>query len=248
MNNYFSKWMIVLILGVTAISLKATVNPEATEKKTFKVAFRVYGIPSGDFKNIGFSPDAKKFNSVPFKAKQRSTQFEATLSSENPVLAFYRKQTTALEQPDAPVFSKVGSVRLESGMQDVLLIFIPNPADDSNQKFLIHKVPDSKNAFPTGSLSILNLTGTEIIGKFHQTNVKLKSGFCSPAGALSAEGQTFVQIAVPSPSGYHMVYRHHLRIHPEKRALLILSPPARRGSLRIEGHLLMESPSPEKPK
>ena len=104
-----------------------------------------------------------------------------------------------------------------------------------------YAIDNSSEHFPQGSLRIVNITGLETIGCINTNELNVPNGTASQA-ILSAHSETLdISITAKSNQHHHLLYKNTLRITSGSRGLLILRPPTRKGSLRIGGHLLLES-------
>lgn len=221
------------------ILLLTTGHAISAAETSFTVEFSVYGLRPGNYNDLYFNSEASKTEPLQFKSKQRSAKYQATLPLTDPVLRFYRKTNPPAPEGE-PVMQAVGSVQITPDRDDVLLVFSEKKGGPAADRFNIYPVADSLTTFQYGMMKILNITGVEVIGMFGKHKLKLRNGQCSKPGSVPDASETLISIAAEGSTRYHLLYRNRMPIDPDCRALLILRPPVREGSLRISGHLLVE--------
>ncbi|WP_162029521.1 MULTISPECIES: hypothetical protein [unclassified Lentimonas] len=225
---------ILIVLGSLCAFVSQSHSAEAPQ--TFTIDFTTYALRPIDTSNIYFKSANGSLTLIQFNPKSRSSNYTATLPVESGILHFYRKHTVS----DSPSITPIGHVSLTPTDTRALLIF---QQGDSADDLKIHSIDDSSRNFPLGSLRVANITEVNVIGKINDSQITIKNGDASKPIQLGSNGSAEISIAAKGGERFHLLYKNRLRITSGSRGILILRPPARKGSLRIGGHLLLESPN-----
>ena len=153
------------------------------------------------------------------------------------MLRFIRRESTISGNSDTPL----SATKIPTASRELLIIFNQELTSDSTLPYKTIALEDSMQSFSLGSLRVLNMTGVDIFGTFNGSRFILKNGQSNQAGRTSQDGATEIAIAAEGKTRIHLLYKNSLNLLPDSRGLLILRPPARKGSLRIGGHLLTET-------
>lgn len=103
-----------------------------------------------------------------------------------------------------------------------------------------YAIEDSIRYFPFGSARVLNLTGVDVIGAIDGQVIHLPQAKASEHFKLNNGERIEVAIAAQSSARHHLLYKNTLSLNPTARSILILRPPKRSGSVKIQGQLLIE--------
>lgn len=229
-----------LLLRITLLlCITLSTSHSAPAPLTFSIDFSAYALRPVDPSDIYFQNANGTLTLIQFTPKSRSRNYTATLKYDNQTLPFYRKKLTT----DGPVIQKIGQVSLSPSHSKVLLIFLQ--AESSND-VTVYPIEDSAEIFPTGSLRVINITKADIIGQVDDSRVDLQHKQASKPIQLTGKESAVVSIAAKGEERFHLLYKNQIRIRPGCRGILILRPPARKGSLRIGGHLLLDTPNETK--
>jgi hypothetical protein len=101
---------------------------------------------------------------------------------------------------------------------------------------------DSLQELKVGTVKIANLTGAEIIGSINGEIIKLATDQASESFKLNSNKRISLAFAAASATRHHLLYKNTLTLNSQARSLLILRPPKRSGSVKIQGQLLIEYP------
>ena len=227
-------WHILIFLISFCASTSQSHSEEASQ--TFTIDFSTYALRPIDTSNIYFKSANGSLTLIEFNPKSRSGNYTATLPIESGALHFYRKEIASAPQN----IIQIGQVSLAPTDTRALLIF---QEGDSPNELTIHSIDDSSRNFPLGSLRVANITEINVMGKINDSQITLKNGDASKAIQLGSNGSAEISIAAKGDERFHLLYKNRLRITSGSRGILILRPPTRTGSLRIGGHLLLESPN-----
>jgi len=226
-----------IITMLTMLSLVGS-GLSAQEIESYEVSFQVYGLKPGNFEGIYVSGSDGESIPLRFRKKQRSVSYKITLNTESPWLIF----TRGASSPEAPS-PIITQVQLPIESPEQLLIF-SKLNDDSKDTLHVSVLDDSLTRFPFGSARILNFTSAPLIGAINGTRFDINSLESTPAIRINSNtGESRLTVVAEGQSRYHLVYNNDLILRRDERTVLILREPARRGSLRLGGHLLKENPA-----
>jgi len=223
-----------------ALLLSAVLTTLAKNDETFVIRFTVYGLRPGDYEGIVCVDATGQAQEIDFKTKSRAEVYTATLLIAAPQVTFYRKDSLNKALP-API--AITSIRADTSK--VLLIFSKAENNPGIDRFRVSSIPDDSTGFPLGSVRVVNLTNTPVIGSANGTHFKLEPRQCSQAVRGQSKRKASIAVVAENRSRYHLVYKKSVPLDAQSRSLLILRPPVRTGSLHVGGHLLTDSPGPE---
>jgi hypothetical protein len=227
------KFRCTLFLSLSLFSCLSLV--EAQNKEVFRFEFSVYGLRPGDYSNIYFEDARGKPTPVEFQRKRKSDRYQAEILPEKPILRFLRR-----EDKNEAIYEEISVVALDQLPDEPLLIFAPIKQTNSNGEFKIISVENNASSAEAGTLRVLNLTGVTLIGAIDRKRFELPAFTSSPAFDCVQNGSADVSIVAEGSSRYHLVYRNNLSVDRESRAILFLTPPFRKVSLKLGGQMLYE--------
>ena len=136
----------------------------------------------------------------------------------------------------------IARVVISSGMEEGILVFTANRVNPgSGLEFQIYLIDAGPRDFPANSLRVFNATGVRLAGKVGRETLYFGTG-ASRAFSLSpfmAEGIP-VAFLIETQQGSRFVYEKDLQYKENRRVLLLLEPPRRRGSFKIQATSLIE--------
>ncbi|MGZ0656819.1 hypothetical protein ACWPKS_14530 [Coraliomargarita sp. W4R72] len=222
--------LVLFVIGFVIQSLPA--------QEFRNVEFRAFNLRPGNFSEIYFHDTKNKITPIEFKKKSRTDSLNGRVNIENNLLHFYlpNKSTNPL---DASEPTLAASVWINPNWQAPLLIFSEQSTGDEPRYSLI-AIEDSFQRFPIGRVKIVNLTGANVIGSIDGEITKLQSHTASQDFDLPSNGRIEVAIAAQAQTRHHLLYKNTLSLNKKTRSLLILRPPKRTGSIKIQGQLLIE--------
>jgi hypothetical protein len=129
-----------------------------------------------------------------------------------------------------------GEVTIPPGVRDGLLLFTP-ASGPGGPRYSVRLIDDGPGRHPPGAIAIVNLSGLPLRGTVGRTEMVLKDGLNTP-----------VKIARSAPVMLRTMFRGRLyqsyagtvELEAGERALLILLPPYRAGSLEVQSRLMMD--------
>jgi hypothetical protein len=204
-------------------------TPEVTIRFTVFSAEPVEGIL------FASKSEAPKTPAV-FYPTARSSHY--TYQGANP-LRFYR----APANDTAGSEMTVAEVVIPSGMQDALLVFLPD-VSANRLLYRVYLVDDGAARLTRGGLGIVNFSGLPLSGTIAGKAVALKAGLNPP---LRIGRSAKVELRTPFKGRSYPAYEDGLELGPDERALLILFPPYRPGSLEVQSRVLLDQATPMPP-
>jgi len=211
----------------------------AAQPASYSVTFSTYALRPLVTTNLYYADAPESLTKLEFRKKSRSDHYKATIQSEDGLLRIYRKNLTS-ENGTPPTL--VGQIRIEPTNAPLLLL-ITQSSDRTNDTINGYAIDDSQSNFPQGSIRLVNIAGVDVFGKISTGQIALENGGVSRAFNQGNRETLDISIAAKGHNRYHLLYKNNIRITSGSRGLLILTPPAREGSIRIGGHLLLESPN-----
>jgi hypothetical protein len=217
----------------------AVTTASAAQPASYSVTFSTYALRPLETANLYYADAPESLTKLEFRKKSRSDHYKATIQSEDGTLRIYRKNPTS-ENGTPPTL--IGQIRIEPTNAPLLLL-LTQGSDHTNDTVNAYAIDYSQNNFPKGSIRLVNITGVDVFGKIGTGQITLKDGSISQAFKEGSREAFEVSIAAKGNNRYHLLYKNNIRITSGSRGLLILTPPSRKGSIRIGGHLLLESPN-----
>ncbi|PXA05709.1 hypothetical protein DDZ13_02220 [Coraliomargarita sinensis] len=211
----------------------------AQQNELTSISFTVYGLRPGNYSNIYFQGASDKPTALTFHRKRRSGTYTAQVPVEALTLKFLQKGSHR-EEHEEGVLVELGSVPLPPDADKILFVFVPQTDSGAKNPFKILSIEDGGSSGQSGTVRIINLTALPLIGMAEGEKFELQSLSCSQPFELSRNSQTDLSILAKGSSRHHLVYRNSFRIDPESRAILFLTPPYRKASLKLGGHMLYE--------
>ena len=221
------------------ITLLTVATASATQPASYSVTFSTYALRPLKTKNLYYADASKSLTKLEFRKKSRSDHYKATIHSEDGYLRIYRRNTTS-EKGATPIL--VGQILIKPTSAPLLLL-ITQGSDHSNDTINAYAIDDSQSNFPQGSIRLVNIAGVNVFGKIGTGQIALENGDTSQAFNEGSRDTLDISIAAKGNNRYHLLYKNNIRVTSGSRGLLILTPPSRKGSTRIGGHLLLESPN-----
>ncbi|MGB0335003.1 MAG: hypothetical protein ACPGGN_06590 [Opitutales bacterium] len=203
-----------------------------------RIEFSVYGLRPGNYSDIYFEDLNGEPVRLEFNKKSRSKTYEAKVFTESPRLRFLKRVKSNDPNQTGDAYTEISTVSLRP--EKTLFVFIPNKQVRSDAAFKVLPVEDGKSRTDGGTVRILNLTGVTLVGAIDGRRFRLDALGCSPAFKIDADEPSDFSIIAEGSSRFHLVYRNNLRVDSESRAILFLTPPYRKVSLKLGGEMLYE--------
>jgi len=211
----------------------------AQQAELTRFSFTVYGLRPGDYSNIYYEDARGEPAELKFDRKRRSQAYEAEILTKTPALKFLSKTTDSINN-EVRGYRELSTVQLTQDPDKLLFVFVPQKNPDNVGSFRILPVEDTVSPSERGTVRIINLTGLTLFGMVDDERFELPSLSCSQTFRTVKTGQSDFSIIAEGSSRFHLVYRNSFSIDSESSALLFLTPPYRRVSLKLGGHMLYE--------
>ena len=240
-----------LLLGTAALTAQ-TESPGTEAPPTVERDFRVFAVERKPIDGV-FVTDADGADvELVFERKYRS---EVYTYKGPPTMVFFRRSTGP---EGAVVRTPVATAAIPAEVKEPLIFFMDAPqteaTDDApatrQREFNLVWIDDSLQSFPYGTVRVLNACGAPLKGKIGPEAVSL--GYETtpplPTSRLRSGGSGWVNIgfAVKVQDEYELVYRNDVQFDDAARSILVLRPPRRPRSLRVDTYLIEEyMPPPE---
>ncbi|MES1166364.1 MAG: hypothetical protein ABUL68_00035 [Pseudomonadota bacterium] len=215
-----------VVLAAACPVVRAQPAPELTVRFTVFSAVPVEGLLAG------LKPDAPR-EPVVFYPTARSPLY--TYQGSNP-LRFYRVRATGVAAD--PGFELAAEVVIPPTVHEALLLFAP-VAPREGPRYRVYVLADGVAHHAPGWIAIINFSGLALGGTIEAKAVALKDGLNPPVNiGRSAK----IVLRTPFNGRSYQSYADTVELGRGERALLILFPPYRAGSLEVQSRLLRDEP------
>lgn len=236
---------ILLLLTLASSLVHGEKTQEDQEYVTFD--FRVLRIGSGDFSGIKVEAQPGEVTELAFKRIQRSDLVQ--YAGINPVTFFREIPAPTLDDPNAVQRVTVAQFLVPQSLDEALLFFRPAlPKDGDGLPFEIIAMDDSLSAFPKDSLVAVNASDVPLFGILGGDQLNLVSGANPAISFRSFLNRDFpMGFAVQTEDGPKLVFENQLQLEKDYRIILMLAPPRREGSIRLNVYSIPELIRDEQP-
>jgi hypothetical protein len=186
---------------------------------------------------VGFQakPDAP-LTPVTFYSTARSPRYEYVGSNPLRFQSIVAPADGAASDPRA-----MAEVTFASTMREAFLLFEPMmPAAKDGVRYRVYVLDDSAVRQAPGTLTLVNLSGLPLSGSAGKSFVNLRDTLVT---AFTVGRSAPVALKVPYGGRSYQAYAETIELEPGERALLILFPPFRPGSLEVQSRLLVDKPA-----
>ncbi|MGF1451214.1 MAG: hypothetical protein ACFB21_03950 [Opitutales bacterium] len=228
--------------GAAAGSAEAA-DPPATVERTFRVASLDGSRPEG----LHFATEGRDVE-LEFRRFRRSQDYEYV---GPPTMTFFTRSVT---EDGTIIRTPVGVVEVAPEENEVFILFLTTDSlidrrlRQTTLPYSLLWLDDSRSGFPFGSIRVVNACGASLIGKVGDEELLLPYSCTPPMDFdeidINDNGWIPFAFAIKTPEGYEIVYRNEVQFSEADRTLLILRPPRRARSLRIQTFLI-EQADPE---
>jgi hypothetical protein len=195
------------------------------------VRFSVFSAVPVDGLLVAPTPEAPP-GPVTFYPTARSARHR--YAGPNP-LRFYRARTGAGGDPELELAAEVV---IPPAVHEALLLFTP-VAPGSGMRYRVQVLEDAVTRQAPGSIAIVNFSGLALTGAIGGKAVGINDGLNRPVNLGRSSGivlRTFFN------GRSYQSYADTVELGRGERALLILFPPYRAGSLEVQSRLLLDQP------
>ncbi|QXD22529.1 hypothetical protein F7C95_11255 [Opitutia bacterium ISCC 51] len=154
--------------------------------------------------------------------------------------SFEKSLTRYPTDPENTKRIPIARTLIPGGVEKAILILTTAPSDSSN-KFNVHFVDADPSNFPINSIRVFNATGVRLAGKVGTQNRYFEPGI-SDSFSLNPFIDEGIPVAflVETNEGPKFVFEKDLEYAENRRVILLLEPPRRRGSYKIQATNLIE--------
>ncbi|NBB77933.1 MAG: hypothetical protein GVY36_00550 [Verrucomicrobia bacterium] len=231
-----------LIYGIIAAVLHSTLlgnaQSQTEDAETISVIFSTLKVGSGSFEGIRYFESQDKVSSpLDFRLVQRSGPYEYRGPRE--ITFFETIPAPSAADPEAVVNKPLARTSIPRGLTNVLLFFEKLSRKDQNDgeslPYRIHIMDDSMAGFPENSVVVFNACGPKLVGSVGKERRRFEYGPANPIDYGRVKTGSFsTAFAVETSDGPKLVFENRLELSKGYRVILMLAPPRRQGSIRIE--------------
>lgn len=217
---------------------KTWAKAEPGAPPVYTLSFKTLALSNDDYSGIYVqSKPEEEPVLLSFNRYRRSKPIEYEGTSP---MVFFRIEKTGI--PETP-FRKVpvASFKLpfDRTPKDLLLIFRPNKQEKATApKFSTFGMDDSPEAFPTNTVIFFNATSITFVGIVNKEKSAFPPG---PSKTFPMEDSLYVAIALHAEDSTRVLFENTFKFQEDRRVLIMLHPPKREGSLRIQCYYVTEN-------
>ena len=231
-------------LAILSLFLASSTIAEENERLSFD--FRVFGVGKDSFEGL-FYFTGERYEALSFHRTHRSAQ-KYSYSGKALFQAHVKNMSYDPNDPASIEFLPVAST-LPSSAREQLVVFVAHSKNREvtaiNRKFTLFSINDTPQHFERNTVIILNTTGVELFGRIDSEDIRLPPGPSKPV-RYSAKGRSKTRIvfALETQGEVKLVMSNDVNLANNRRYLIILEPPRRKGSFRVAVRVLAESVFP----
>ncbi len=230
---------LIFLIVVSAWSGLGLVAQPASEPSR-SIEFWAYRVGNGNWSDIRFENGDGEVATLQLGKTVKGPIFEYRGPSQ---IKFFREVSApTAANPHNLTQGTIAQVIIPSGLEKGILIFTANPDDPkSGREFQVYLINADPGEFPANSLRVFNATGVRLAGKVGRETLYFEGG-ASEAFSLSPFKEEGIPVAfmVETRQGPRFVYERDLHYREDRRVILLLEPPRRRGSYKIQATNLIE--------
>ena len=210
--------------------------------------------PGATAQEPGSPPSVRRFSFTVFSAEPVTTLSYAPHPGAMPVpLVFYPTARSprysyrgppGLQFLDLETGAVMAAVTVPARIRTALVILSASDSPGSGPaRYHVQVIDDGAAKHEPGTLLILNLSGLKLSGIVNGTRVALREGFSDP---IRVGESATINLRTPFKDRNYQAYAEIIPLGSSGRALLLLLPPYRRGSLEVQSRVLLDVPPPER--
>lgn len=221
----------------------------AQEEESVSFDFRVFRVGNADVEGVQYLPSPIEEPRELSFLRYRRSPVTYEYRGPNPVTFFRTVPDPTPEDPAATRREPVGQLAIDPSIKEALVFFITNRLHGrapNEPEMYVMAMDDSESGFPPETMIIFNATGARLASRIAGNDSWLGYG---PSRAFSM--RKFIEEAVPvafaieSREGPLIVYENDFRFTSDERVIMLLEPPRRPRSIRIQTRLIVDSPARE---
>lgn len=180
-------------------------------------------------------PEVSDAMELSLNPRERSDYF--FYNGINPMPVFIKEEN----EDGVTVLSPVYQVDFANSGGRWLIMLEAPPEDPLLRPYGSHCMPYDESRFPEGSLLFFNTTGANFYGILGENQVTIQPGANQPIDIREYyEDEIAVGLVVKDGDQIHKVLVSKMSFYPDRRTLMILRPPKRSGSYRIQAQRITE--------
>jgi hypothetical protein len=225
--------LILLVCFCFGVSGSAQTNTEPTRD----ISFWAYRVGNGNWTDIMFEARAGETDTLSLGKFMKGRVHEYTGQAR---LTFFRERPEPTPaDPNRVVRDPVAQTVIPDGIYEAILIFTASPQDTASE-FTVYLI-DGGSGFPSDSIRVFNATGVTLAGKVGTQNRYFNPGPSEPFSLEPFFNKGIpVAFLVETREGPKFVFEKDLEYAKDRRVILLLEPPRRKGSYKIQATNLIE--------
>ena len=169
-------------------------------------------------------------------AEPRSLKFHPTARSSPQK---YRGPSP-LEIFDRASGAAIATIELPGEVRSALLVFMPNA---NARPYDVRVIDDDDARHSTGETRVINLSGLLLEGTINQDRLRLPDG---ANRKINVGNSVRIKLRTVFRERSYQSYAEEFHLERGGRAVVLLLPPYRAGSLEVQSRVLMDAPSRER--
>lgn len=138
------------------------------------------------------------------------------------------------------LFTPVASTLVPLGCKDVLIALVTYRDKEGNERYVAQSHDDGVNAFPIGSMRILNMTPITLHGRIGTVPIEVPTGI-SVIPAIQSGANKHLALGFVLNGQALPVSDQSYFVEPNERVLVSLLPPFRRGAGTIRARIIRDT-------
>jgi len=213
------------------------IRAQDTEEPRVSLDFHGYQIGPGNFSELRYFTQGDE--SAPVELGRYTQGPTHEYRGPRQLVLFKETPAPTEENPDAIQRTPLGAVSIPEGMRNGILLVRQSPRAD--RAYDLWLVDADARHFPNNSLLVFNGTGVRLVGKVGKTQAYFQPGPATPIDLTRYQDKGIpAAFLVETEEGPKFVFEKALEYALNRRVILLLEPPRRKGSLRIQVTNLIE--------
>lgn len=230
-------WLALMILFLLP-SVAKTKDPEHVE-----LTLRFFPIHRQVLDGYYLQSSPGVFEEIRFRPRSRSDEYEYTGTG-------YVTVHTRILNPETQTYLypvEFGFTATEVPSSDILIMVLPPEfvplKDEEEQGWFTILLPDDPEFFKPSQLLVLNATGFPLDGVVDTSTMTLGFGERRLIDKNKRDPWVKVSFGIRLENGHELVYGNRLRFTQDRRSILVLRPPRRPRSIKIDTYLIEDMPT-----
>lgn len=231
----------LLIILIIALSGQPSDAFGQTQRPTIELEFKIAPIGQTDWSNIQYEAEPGVFEDLTFYHHRRSTK-TYKYRGEQPLIFYRLKKETQTHSEHLVSRTPIASIEIKKSMKEILLLFRKTASDQKKPEALkIYLVKDDHRSFPPNTFKLFNGTQATLYGKIGALKTEIHLGATAPIHFSDfIDEKADITLAVQTEEGPRLVFDNTLEFEENSRALILLTPPKRKHSLRLQSKIFLD--------